>query len=710
MVFYNIRKRSNFSIILVFLLFIINSSCNSVVNESATSISLLPSSIPITPSLISLNDEATKLIFTATPTMSSIINLPTLSLSNIPDIANWKRLGPDGGYTTIVAIDPVTHTTIYAASRSDLFTSIDGGAHWQQINSGLQQNNSIIALAIDPISPNTIYMIDRSSGSISAGKIYKTTNGGINWKTLKLEKVKIITINPINTNIIYAGCYDGLYKSDDGGDTWYPSTIEWRVEALVLDPINPDIIYAGIGDGSVYQSIDAGNTWTRIRDAIENNSTFIAIAIHPTQTNLIYVGTKDGIGRSTNGGKDWIQVVKWEEPNYDMLNGILAIIIDPFSQNNIYVGSRNGVYKSIDGGKHWKDINNGFSFPDIEYLELDQKEPNLLYAAVRYGGVYKTQDGGENWFPVNNGLSSYRPVVSIGIDPLTTSTIYASTYGLYKSIDSGRNWLFTSQYSLGGIIVIDPLHPSTIYLTGYEENLYKETWNDWGWGTVIKSLNGGGEWSSGNRIASGCGISSLVIDPKETNILYAGALEEEETSGVYKSMDGGITWERLSLHMPINTLAIDPRNTKILYAGMPLNEFRSQMGDLFMGNMYKSIDGGMNWEEIFNGIENHYEIPSIVIDPLDTSIIYIGEYKSVDAGKTWEKMEGGGMIILIDPLNSNILFAGGESGVLKSIDGGKTWFHIGLENNEIYSMTIDPINPTTIYVGTNNGVYVLEEK
>jgi photosystem II stability/assembly factor-like uncharacterized protein len=692
----NINKLNILDIISIIILIIISTSCISKIIVPIESVSLPPTKSQNYSTSTSLHTQVKTKITASIIPMTPIVETIIPSETDNKLLQDWGRLGPDGGYIDVLVIDPVINTTIYAGSQSDLFKSTDNGMHWINLNPGLEKGRKIMDLEIDPRETNTIYLID-SPSLWTSGNLYKSTDGARRWEKLNINGVNTVKINPLNPNIIYAGCKDGIYKSDDNGNTWKSSTLIFSIGALEIDPSLPSVIYAGIRGGMIYKSIDAGNSWKLIK---EGNAVtgFITIAINPNNPDIIYEGTIEGIYKSITGGKEWIQLTKWEEPNWDLLNGILTIIIDPSNNNIIYVGSLHGIFKSIDGGKQWEALKHNIYFPEIHSLVMDNKHPNILLAASQGGGVYKSENNGNNWYTINNGLAGYLPIISIAIDNINSSTIYASTNGLYKSTNNGKDWSLISPY-MGGILVIDPINPTTIYQSGYEEKKTKETWNDWGWSIIKKSLNGGGRWSKGYRVAWGSGIATLVIDPKATNILYAGVHGIEETNDIYKSIDSGITWKRLGVNRPIKALAIDPKNTTTLYAAMPLT-----------GYMLKTINGGMTWKEINNGIENNNEILSIAIDPIDTNVIYAGNYKSIDGGDTWKKMGGGGDIIVIDPLNTQILFAGSDSGVIKSIDGGDTWFNIGLSYRIIKSIIIDPQLPSILYVGTESGVYFLNQK
>jgi photosystem II stability/assembly factor-like uncharacterized protein len=250
---------------------------------------------------------------------------------------------------------------------------------------------------------------------------------------------------------------------------------------------------------------------------------------------------------------------------------ISALAIDPAVPTTLYAGTNNGVYKSTDGGGNWLPVNT--NLPDmltISVLAIDPLTSTTLYAGSELRGVYKSTDGGGNWTPVNVGLPS--EIHALAIDPAMPATLYAGTAGggIFKSIDSGGGW---SAFNTGFpdmtmtrvlALEIDPTAPTTLYVG---------TFNG-----AFKSTNGGENWEPINNGLTNSGVHSLAIDPSEPTTLYAGAYTIVNDSGnpyipgsgIFKSTNGGMNWEVINTgltHTAVSTLAIDPSVSAILYAG-----------------------------------------------------------------------------------------------------------------------------------------------
>ncbi|MGD0844232.1 MAG: hypothetical protein ABSA06_07660 [Geobacteraceae bacterium] len=356
------------------------------------------------------------------------------------------------------------------------------------------------------------------------------------------------------------------------------------------------------------------------------------------------------------------------------------------------------MYKSTDGGSNWSPVNTGLTDSYICALGIDPVSTSTIYAADTFGGVYKSTNGGNSWSPVNTGLTNTF-VQPLAIDPTSTSTIYTGTYGsgVYKSTKGGSSW---SQVNTGlklayvYALAIDPSTSSTIYA------------GTWG-GGVFKSTDGGSNWSPVNTGMMTVNVYSLAIDPSTPSAaVYAGTYG----GGVFKSTDGGSSWSSTNTGLTnafVQTLAIDPSTPATIYAGT--------YGD----GVYKSMDGGNNWSPANTGMTTA-NVYSLTIDHSSQSAaVFAGTYgdgvfKSTDGGSNWSPVNTGltntfVQTLAIDPSSPATVYAGTYGdGVFKSTDGGSNWSPVntGLTNTFIQTLAIDPSTPATVYAGTyGDGVY-----
>ena len=398
----------------------------------------------------------------------------------------------------------------------------------------------------------------------------------------------------------------------------------------------------------------------------------------------------------------------WSPANGPSDGFIKTIVIDPTTSSTLYMGSQYGILKSMDGGNNWTAANTGLTNLNFSSIAIDPVTPSIIYAATWNGGVFKSVDGGGNWVASSGAFGWLRCLV---IDPATPSTLYAGTgAGVYKSVDSGATWALagasvfnSSTWTLGGTgfnstslgitsIAIDPVTPTTIYATT-------------GMG-VLKSVDAGVTWvamNAGISFAKGLSLYSIAIDPFTPSIIYMGGYDAFGGIGIYKSIDSGATWAIANIGLSnkqVQHVSIDPVITSTLYAGTA-------------AGVFKSMDSGASWQAMNTGIPSGYSILSIAINKVTTSTLYVGTsgggaFKSVNGGTSWSTVHVVGLSlavhpIAINPVTPSILYAGTPSGaVFQSVDGGGLWAGLPiLGNGTIDSLAVDPVTASTIYAGSS---------
>ncbi|MFQ6609075.1 MAG: T9SS type A sorting domain-containing protein [Fidelibacterota bacterium] len=271
---------------------------------------------------------------------------------------------------------------------------------------------------------------------------------------------------------------------------------------------------------------------------------------------------------------------------------------------------------------------------------------------------------------------------------------------------SAQQWEFTGlQNENVSTIVIDPSDDLRVY-AGSLSNF-----SDGTWGKIFKSIDGGSTWDT---LLYGVSVNQIVIHPNDSNILYAtlGAANNSP-SGIIKTVDGGNSWAQADSGIDVDwetdvlPLAIDPHHPDTLFAGTV---------GFFGGTLYKSIDGGQFWYDIGEQISDN-NIHEIVIDHSNSQIVYVGTFgigkifKSYDGGDNWEVISpwfepGGVTALAIDPEESDRIYAGlSQFGFFLSNDGGSTWVEIdsSLTADNFTSIVISPTNHEEIYLSTWDG-------
>jgi photosystem II stability/assembly factor-like uncharacterized protein len=372
--------------------------------------------------------------------------------------------------------------------------------------------------------------------------------------------------------------------------------------------------------------------------------------------------------------------VRWTLCEKPLLSFVIVALL-------VFGGSGGGTPVSVaQEAQGWDALGAHQAFSDVLSLGIDPIGPSTLYAGVRGSGVFKSTDGGASWHAINTGLPNPVSVQTVVIDPTMPSTLYVGTdRGVFQSTDGGENWLATNPLPPVTTMAIDPQTPSRLYAAGACTGAFR-------------SDDEGGRWMAINRglALNVFGVevlpflTSLVIDPLKPATLYAGALES-----IFKTTDRGANWRTVyvgfNFFLPVSgvtALVIDPVTPTTLYAGITGGgEFSGSGCNLsysgLTSGVIKSVDGGGQWTGARTGLPSGVPVMALAIDPVLPSVVYAGTsqgvFKSSDGGGSWaainEGLPDGATVraLAVDPQNSSILYAGTNQGVFKSTTGGDRW-------------------------------------
>ena len=341
---------------------------------------------------------------------------------------------------------------------------------------------------------------------------------------------------------------------------------------------------------------------------------------------------------------------------------------------------------------------------------LDYDPANdIIYAAAAAGGVFKSTDGGNTWLP----KTDFKPSLSIGA------------------------------------LVIDPNNPNIIYCGTGEANISTDSYAGFG---MIKSTDYGETWAL-SGLENSRHIAEIEVHPLNSNIVYAaasgGLYSKSPDRGIYKSTDAGSTWSR-SLFINDSTsaidVAIDPDNLDIVYAAMWSRlrgpSFRRAAG--INSGLYKSTDGGLTWNQMLNGLPSPSSTTgriSIAVAPGNSNYIYAlykeatspngstntfsGFYRSTDKGESWNQMPSGILpgefssfgwyfgVLEVDPNNENLVYCA-DVDLFKSTNGGESWQNItnaysgslDEQHPDQHALWIDPTNSDVLINGNDGGLFI----
>ncbi|NNM23291.1 MAG: glycosyl hydrolase [Flavobacteriaceae bacterium] len=386
--------------------------------------------------------------------------------------------------------------------------------------------------------------------------------------------------------------------------------------------------------------------------------------------------------------------------------------------------------EKIFNGLQLRSIGPAFMSGRIADIDIHPENENIWYVAVGSGGVWKTVNSGTTWTPIFDDQPSYS-IGAVSIDPNNPDTIWVGTGedvggrhvgygdGVYKSNDGGASWKNMGLKESEHIsrILIHPDNSDVVWVTaqgplcskGGERGLYKTTDG----GKTWKKTLGDNEWT---------GATDLVMDPWNSDVLYAATWQRHRTiaaymgggpgSALYKSVDGGETWEKLSNGIPKSWLgktglAISHHEPNVVYAALET--------DRRTGGLYRSQDGGASWKKMSDAVTGgtgpHY-YQELYASPHHKNRLYLMDNNlqiSEDGGKTFYRMNeknkhGDNHAIAFKNSDPNYLLVGSDGGLYESFDLTKTWKYIeNLPVTQFYKMAVDDAEPFyNIYGGTQD--------
>ncbi|MGL2999605.1 WD40/YVTN/BNR-like repeat-containing protein [Flavobacterium sp. RSSB_23] len=676
----------------------------------------------------------------------------------------------------------ITDIEMHPTNNKIIFTATAGGGVWKSNDGGASFNSvfddhiqSIGCVAIDPSKPDQNIWVGtgetwtRNSVSMGDG-IYKSTDGGQNWKNMglpKSDRIASIVIDPKNSDVVWVAVLGalwgdsderGIYKTTDGGATWNKVLFvdnKTGCSDLIMDPKNSNIMYASFWEfrrtgwsfssggtkSALYKTTDGGKTWNKIHNGFPAGQLGrIAIAVAPSNSNILYSVLEtekaelNGLYRSEDAGATWKH-----------LNSDFGLVVRPFYFSRIVVDPRNpdivvkgGLNGSIsrDGGKTFKNL--GVMHSDIHDITFDNLDSNRIFCGTD-GGVYRSWDGGNTMEMVSNlPVSQF---YHVSIDDKEPFNVYGglqdngSWYGPSKSpggVES-RDWTRIGQGD--GFRVIK--HPTKNII--YSEMQGAE--NVWRYNTdtqeliTIQPLAVKGDpklrfnWNA-----------PMEISQKQPDRFYMGS------QFVHKSEDMGRTWTKISpdlttkdplkmdttksgglsvdnsgaeQHCTIFTIAESPLNEKVIWAGTD------------DGNVQVTKDGGKTWTNVvanISGLPKNtwcYHIEASVFGEGTAYAVFEGHakndytpytYKTTDYGKTWKSIitpdvDGFVRNIQEDFKNENLLFLGTEKGLYITIDGGANWSHFtnNMPSVAVHFMDINKKTNSLVMATHGRGVIILDD-
>jgi photosystem II stability/assembly factor-like uncharacterized protein len=684
-----------------------------------------------------------------------------IAFGSVPDSADsmadpgkysddWRANGPPGGDVRSLVVDPSNPDRFYLGTLdAQLYTSADAGKSWELLYNFNKPKLFVDHIIVDPRDSKTLYVAAHRHKD--AGGFFKSIDGGRKWREspeLKNEALHSLTQADSNPSVLIAGTFNGIFRSDDSGDSWTqlptsntPGLV--HVESLAIDPRTTSTIYAGTWY-LPYKSTDGGQSWKNIKNGIIDDSDIFAIDIDPRDPNHVIASACSGIYETGNGGDSWTKVQgipsqsrrtraivqhpsipglvfagttegfwrserggkadSWMVTTSRQLE-VNSIAIHPSRPQTIYIGTNNyGVMVSTDGGKNFVPTNGGYSGRFANVIVADRETPNRIYAATintTTGGgfLFVSNDNGETWRPSMRSMPPRLITYSILQDARDANLIYLGTnLGVYRSLDRGASWTPASMPILPPTPPKVPAGKKTTPAAATPKAAPKPPSEIAR--KVQEALNAAG-YSVGvpDGRAGKQTIAALRKYQEDRHLPVTGQIDDVTLKSFGLPPGSGDELVPLSdaVNALVQTIDVETQNPVLLAA--------TNVG------LYRSLDPVMGWQKLPYGSSYDTRTSCVWADPQQPETILVGTAASGvlisrDAGKTWQQVSG---IPSDAPVNTiardlqhpNNIYVGTKQSFYLSRDGGVNWSRRGgnLPFGDFTSILINPRNSEEVFVG-----------
>jgi photosystem II stability/assembly factor-like uncharacterized protein len=703
------------------------------------------------------------------------------------DAMELRNIGPAymSGRIADIAVDQNKPSTWYTAVGSGgIWKTVNAGTTWTPIFDK-QAVYSVGDVTIDPSNSNIIWA---GTGENNGGRhisfgdgVYKSLDGGKTWKNMglkKSERISDIIIHPNDSNTVWvsaqgplwsSGGERGLYKTTDGGQNWKQVLIpedKWTgLASLLIDPRNPDKLYAatwsrqrtvaayvGTGPGAgIHSSDDGGETWNELKTGLpKGNMGKIGLAISPMTPDVVYAAIetdnrKGGVYRSANRGESWTkmsdEVGGGTGPHYYQ-----EIFADQHQFDRVYIAS-NYSKVSDDGGKTWTPINTKRKHVDDHAFAFHPTDPDFVLIGSD-GGIYMSHDRMENFrFIANLPLTQFYKVAPD--DSLPFYNVYAgaqdnSTQGGPSRTPraqgiKNKDWFLT----LGGDghqPAVEPGNPDIMYSQWQQGNLTRRdlvTKEN----VYIKPQPRPGE--PAERYNWDAPINVSTHDPKRIYFASQRVWRSDDRGNSWNPISGDLTKNGNRMQMPVmgrtwsveagwDIYAMSEYHTIANFSESPVDE-KILWAGTDDGLIQVTTDSGKNWKKIdlkkIKRLPETAYVNDIRADLYDPNTVYValdnhkyGDFtpylfKSTNLGKSWTSLAKTipqkhlVWRIVQDHVNKDLLFIGTEFGVFFTVDGGKNWLELngGMPTISTRDVKIQR-RENDLVIGTfGRGIYILDD-
>jgi photosystem II stability/assembly factor-like uncharacterized protein len=651
----------------------------------------------------------------------------------------------DGGTLSVgaVALSPDNPDIVYigtgeGAPRNSIsygdgiYKTTDGGGTWK--NTGLRDSERFSRMVVNPKNPAVVYAaaMGHAFGPNEERGLYRSDDHGETWKRIlyvnNLTGASDVAVDPENPRIVYAGMYQylrqpwtftsggpgsGLYRSTDGGDTWIrltdPKLNNGLPGAGLLGRIgmsvcaaNPNVVYALIESqepGELWRSDDRGIHWTLVNSSRNINNRpfyYTQVRADPQDENRV-ITLAGSFNVSTDGGRTF-----GGTRGASMFGDHHALWMDPTNSKRMLCGTDGGFFISNDGGERWDFINN-MPVAQPYHVGYDMAEPYNVMGGFQDHEIWVGPNEKWNQVGVREGdwtrLRNMADGMYAMADPRDPNIIYYN--GHFGDITRLDRRDYQERF-------IQPYPPGPAG-GGAELEKYRFNWNSpvhmsptnpdviyYGGNVVFKTTDGGRDWTV---------ISpDLTTDDKEKQKSSGGPITRDNT--------------RAEFYCTIVSIAESPRDPQVIWAGTD------------DGNLQITRDGGVHWTNMAPNIPGRLPSPwmkSVQASWKDAGTAYLAidqhwqddfqphAFMTTDYGRTWKDISRGlnsySHIVMEDPREPTLLYAGTELGIFASFDRGESWtdLRLGEPRISVVDMKVHPRDNDLIIASHAGGFYILDD-
>jgi photosystem II stability/assembly factor-like uncharacterized protein len=552
--------------------------------------------------------------------------------------------GPPGGGVFHVAVSRNGPATLFASAMAGgVFRSVDAGASWQEVDSGLA-GDAFCELVIDPRVSRVVYAL--------CGKtVLKTADGGGRWTPLTLPGTprRGLVIAPSDSKTLYLPGSRSrlLFVSRTAGLEWTAVTGRglpeegWRV--LAVDPLDAAILYGVCGE-RLFKSIDAGAGWSAVTKDLPANDEISTVRVDPGRPGVVYTGAGHRLFMSTSAGASWTAIGEFPDSIDDVLTG------SPASPGVIVVRANAALFRTEDGGARWTSIGDGLKDTVIWNVVMDAGSGAMLYAST-FAGLFVTTDAGAHW-RLAASLGMLRSAVSgMTVDAGNPETLRVSTgHGTFESADAGNTWRRTTAVAQPATAIDDRWKVSRpngqtpqdlTLVSGDPLRAFASVGAILTPKSLWRTVDGGATWQHSDDCSPAITTFACraIVDPNDSRVIYETTVGESPEAGwetVRRSVDGGDSWQEMKTPSTVWLFAVLPtRPDTTIFADLPISSTGARH------TLTRSDDRGDHWVRSDSGLPPSAPVTALVMDPSRPSRLFAGTegrgvFVSVDGGRQWQ--------------------------------------------------------------------------